>query len=330
MALLTQAEFDQEIKKGVFRMVYFLHGPEEFLRRQALNLLRRSVLTGETFSFNYAEFSLRTASIMEVLGSAQTFPFGSPWRLVIAGDLEALPPDGQNDLAAYLDRPFHKAVLVLHAAELDRRTSFYKALREKTCVVEFPALKGAALQKWTAEYIRSRKLRMSAQSLRKLVELAGADLQSIAGEVEKLCLYAGEETSIPDSVVEELLLTSRQRGIFELTGAIGRKDRRAALMLLANLMESGEAPLSILAMIARHYRQLFVAKDLLEAGKPLGEIASAAQIPPFVLDEFVRQARTTDWQTARKTYTRLADIDNRIKSSRAEPRTILEEFICSL
>jgi DNA polymerase-3 subunit delta len=173
-------------------------------------------------------------------------------------------------------------------------------------------------------------LRISAQSLHKLVELAGADLQSITAEVEKLSLYAGEEKTIPDSVVDELLLTSRQRGIFELTGAIGRRDRRSALALLANLMESGEAPLGILAMIARHYRQLFMAKDLLEAGKPLSEIASAAQIPPFVVDEFMRQARNTDWQTASKTYTRLADIDNRIKSSRADPRVILEQFICSL
>jgi len=330
MATLTQAEFEQEIKKGFFRMVYFLHGPEEFLRRQALSLLRRSALTPETISFNYSEFTLRTSSITEILGSAQTFPFGSQRRLVIAGDLELIPSDSQNDLVAYLSRPFHKAVLVLHAAEMDRRTSFYKALREKACVVEFPALKGAALQRWAAEFIRGRKLSISANALKKLVELAGSDLQSIVSEVEKLRLYAGEEKTMPDSVVEDLLLASRQHGIFELTGAIGRRDRRAALQLLANLMESGEAPLGILAMIARHYRQLFIAKDLLESGKPVGEIAAAAQIPPFVLDDFVRQARMMDWQTARKTYLRLADIDNRIKSSRADPRTILEEFICSL
>ena len=112
MTLIAQTEFEQEIKKGVFRTVYFLHGPEEFLRRQALTLLRRSVLTPETLSFNYSEFSPRTSSIAEILGSAQTFPFGSPRRLVIVGDLEALLAEGQNELVTYLERPFQKTVLV--------------------------------------------------------------------------------------------------------------------------------------------------------------------------------------------------------------------------
>src|SRR5512143_2292777 len=166
MASLTQTEFEQEIKKGIFRRVYFLHGPEAFLRRQSLSLFRKSVLTPETFNFNYSEFSLRTTPIMEILGSAQTFPFGSPRRLVVAGDLEVLSSEGQVELTAYLNHPFDKAVLVLHASELDRRTTFYKALREKTCLVEFPALKGSTLQSWTADFLRRRKLSISPHSLR--------------------------------------------------------------------------------------------------------------------------------------------------------------------
>ncbi len=330
MGILTQAELEKEIRAGSFRAVYLLLGPEAFLRRQALMHLRKNVLTPEALSLNYSEFSLRTSSLADLLKSVQTFPFASPHRLIVGTELEALHSGAQSMLLEYLSHPFGKAILVLDAQELDRRTSFYRVLRDKACVVEFPSLKGMALERWAEQCFRTRGLRISTAALKKLIALSGSHLQSLSGEIEKLALFAGVEKMIPDSAVDDLVLASRQHGIFELTGAIGRKDRPAALCLLGNLLDSGEQPLGILAMIARHFRQLLIAKEMLDAGKSSAEVGTAAQIPAFMLDEFLRQARVFDWVTTRRIYERLAGIDNRIKSTRVDPRILFDELICSI
>ncbi len=330
MGVLTQSEFEQAVEAGHFRPVYLLLGPEEFLRRRAVGLLKRLALAPGAFDFNYTEFSLRNTPVAEVLQSAQTFPFASPRRLVLAKDLDTLPEDSQAEMLDYLGEPFEKSVLVLDATELDRRTAFYRAMRERACVVEFPNLKGVALERWVEQYIRRQGLQISPAALRQLVSLAGSDLQSLTGEIEKLALYVGEKKTIPDSAVDDLVDASRQHGIFELTGAIGRQDRRAALALLGRLTDSGEPAVAIVAMIARHFRQLLIAKELLEDGKPAAEIAAAAQIPPYFLDGLLRQARSYNRETARKIYSRLAVIDDRIKSSRVDPRAMLEALICSM
>ena len=329
MGMLSQPEFEQEVNAGRFRPAYLLLGPEEFLRRLAMNLLKRTVISPGAFDFNYSEFSLRTTSLTEVLQSAQTFPFASPRRLVIARELEALPAESQEEMILYLGKAFEKSVLVLDAAELDRRTVFYRAIRERACVVEFPSLKGVSLERWVEQFIHKQGLRISSAAVKKLVSLAGPDLQSLTREIEKLELYVGEKKAITESALEDLVDASRQHGIFELTGAIGRQDRRAALALLGNLTDSGEPALAIVAMVARHFRQLLIAKELMRDGKPAADIAAAAQIPPYFLEDLLRQARAFNWEAARKIYARLAVIDNRIKSARVDPRAMLEMLICS-
>ncbi len=330
MGILTQFEFEQEVKAGHFRAAYLLLGQEEFLRRHAIGLLKAKVLAPAAVDFNFSEYGLGSTSLTEVLQSAQTFPFASPRRLVIARELDALPAESHEELIQYLDKAFEKSVLVLEADEMDRRTGFYRTIREKVSVVEFPILKGAALERWTEQFIHKQGLRVSPAALKKLVSLAGPDLQSLAGEIEKLALYVGEKKSISESTLDDLVDASRQHGIFELTGAIGKQDRRAALALLGNLTDSGEPVLGIVAMIARHFRQLLMAKELLRDGKPAAEIAAATQIPPYFLEEFLRQTRAFDWDTARRIYAQLAAIDDRIKSSRVDPRAMLEMLICSI
>ena len=161
------------------------------------------------------------------------------------------------------------------------------------------------------------------------MELAGSDLQTLAGELDKLLLYAWNEKNITDSAIEDLLSTSRQQSIFELIGTMGRRDRNGALRSLANLLSMGEHPLVVVTMMARHCRQVLIAKDGLSQGMNPREIGSAAQIPSFLLDQFLRQARAADLAIVRKMCIRLAEIDRRLKSTSADGRMLLESLICA-
>ena len=143
-------------------------------------------------------------------------------------------------------------------------------------------------------------------------------------------LPAGKEKNIPNSTIDELVRTSRQHGIFELIGAVGRQDRKAALKSLANLLSMGEPPLRVVAMMARHCRQVLIAKESILQGRNAREIAGIAQIPPFILDQFLRQARAVDFSTMQEMYVRLADIDRKLKSSAGDARMLLEHLICAL
>jgi DNA polymerase-3 subunit delta len=162
------------------------------------------------------------------------------------------------------------------------------------------------------------------------VELVGSDLQTLASELEKVMLYAGPQKRIPDSTIDDLVRTSRQHGIFELIEAVGRRDRKKALLELANLLSMGEHPLVVVALMARQCRQVLIAKEYTLQRRHPREIGSAAQIPPFILERFLRQAREADGAAVQEMVMRLADIDRKLKSSAADGRMLLEHLICAL
>jgi DNA polymerase-3 subunit delta len=331
LPIFTFEQFQRELRSAGPHPVYLLWGPEDLLLRKAISLIRKKTLQCDSPSpFDYSEYSGQSADVDEVLSEAQTFPMMSPMRLVIVTHIDKIDADGQEKICAYAENPQLKTVLILASAALDKRTRVAKQLSRTACAVEFPRLKGAALERWARDLMARRGIGMTPSALGRFMYLAGTDAQSISNEVEKLSLYAGKDEEITDSTVEAVVGASRLHGIFELTSALGARNRKLALQLLDNLLEGGEPPLFILTMMARHFRQIIIAKELIELGRPRAEISRQAQVPEFVLGEFLRHARATPLETARILQERLAGIDLRCKSTNPDEQMLLEHLICSL
>ncbi len=330
MIIPTLDGLEKDIKKNGMRSVYLILGPEPYQCRSAIKVLKAKAIPAEAEVFDYSEFNASEASVAEIMEAANTFPMMSPQRLTLVTGVEKSRSSDQDALLDSLDTLSARSILILYAAELDRRKRFFKALRDKHCVVELNKLKGVALERWADACLRRQGYRMSSSGIKKVVELVGSDLQTLASELEKVMLFAGKEKSISNSTIDELVRTSRQQGIFELIGAVGKRDRKSSLRSLANLLSMGEHPLVVVTMMARHCRQVLIAKEYLLQGRSAREIAGAAQIPPFILDQFLRQARAVDLATVQEMYVRLADIDRKLKSSEGEGSILLEHLICAL
>jgi len=329
MILQSLDELESELQRGEFHPVYLILGPEQYQCDQAVSLLK-SIIELEARAFDYSEFQAGEASVDEIIKAAGTFPMVSKRRLVLVTQVDRMAESDQDHLISALSALSPRSTLVLVAEDLDRRKKFYKTLREECCIAEFPKIKGVGLERWTESFVRRQGYRISPSSIKKIVDLAGSDLQSLGMELEKLLIYTGKDTTVPEKAVDDLVRESRQQRVFDLTDAVGRRDRSGALKSLANLLSMGEHPLVVAAMMARHCRQVMIAQECLSRGTPVRDIASAAQIPPFVLDQFVRQARSADPSAIRRMFIKLAEIDRRLKSSSADGRMLLESLICAL
>ncbi len=328
MVTITPDQFESEVAAGRFHPVYLLLGPEEYLLQKAVSLLRDKAVPPEALAFNFAELNCRDNDAISIMQAATTFPMISPRRLVLVTDIDALPETDQEALCTYVAAPQETTVLVLVASALDRRSRFFKRLADGAVIVECARLKGPALERWAAALLARNGCRISGQALRKLTDAVGSDLLIMSQEIEKLILYAGQGKVIHEEAIDELVYASRQHGIFEIATALGQRDRRQALRILGNLLESGQAPLAILGMMARHFRQVLIAKELLEEGRPVQEIRQAVQVPEFAIAEFLKQARSIEADRARTMYERLARVDRSIKSGSPNHRMLLEQLVC--
>ena len=185
--------------------------------------------------------------------------------------------------------------------------------------------KGPQLEQWVARHAQAGGATISADAVRLLIELVGADnLRALDSEIEKLCIYVGRDGRIGVQQVRELTTAMSESSIFNLTDALARRDRARAIVLLHELLAGGAAPLAIVGLTAAQTRSLIQVKALSERGMRAPQIAQTAGLAPFVVDKSLPLARTFTFAQLEAAHRALLDVDVALKSSRMTPELALD------
>jgi len=319
------------IAGGEIDPVYCLHGPERFLIDRCLGLLKTAVLGPSAgHGLNLDAFELKETGLTAALNAAQTLPMFAKRRMVVGRGIDLLKSEELEGLAAYAGDPNPKSCLVLTGEKIDGRLKPFMALKKAGFVHEFPRLRDRELPAWIAREASTRKIAIDADGAQALAESAGPDLGRLSQALEQLSLYVGSGGRIRREEVETLIAETRERGVFELTKAIGDGNVPRSLALVGNMLANREPPLRIQFMLVRQLRQIWRAKELVAAGAPRMEIAGAVGIAPFFLDDILLPARRMSEAALERSFRRLYQSDRALKSSRLDPELAITRLIRQL
>ncbi len=318
------------IDRGKVDPVYCLHGAERFLVDRCVHALRAAVVGASGAGLNFDTFELKETGLRPALAAAQTLPMFAKRRLVLGRGIDTLKADELEPLPAYVASPNPSTCLVLIGDKVDGRLRAFLALRKAGYLHEFPRLRDREVPAWIQREAAARKIPLDGDGAQALAEAAGADLGRLAQALEQVAIYVGPSEKIRRSHVEELIAETRERGVFELTKAIGDGDPVRALTLLANMLRNREPPLRIQYMLARQLRQIWRAKELQAAGAGRQEIASAVGIAPFFIDDVLTPARRMSETALHRSFQRLYQADKSLKSSRIEPELQISRLVRQL
>lgn len=322
------------IEKGELRPIYCFAGEERYMMDRCLEAVRLAVFGpggAQAAGFNLDIFDLKERGLGPVLDAARTLPMFAKRRLVIARGLDERKADELEPLLAYVADPNPSTCLVLTTnGKVDGRLKVFAALRKAGFLHDFPHLRDWQLPDWIGAEARRRGLKLSADAARALSEAAGPELGRLAQCLEQAALYAGEGVPITRAHVEEVVPESRERGIFELTKAIGLGQKGDALRLLGNLLANREPALRIEFMLVRQLRQIWRAKELEAAGAPRPEIASRVGMSPHFLDDVLVPARRMTTGALARSFALLYEADKNLKSSRVDPDIQITRLIAAL
>ena len=148
--------------------------------------------------------------------------------------------------------------------------------------------------------------------------------------MEKLCLYAGKRQQIARADVEAVISPLRVESIFELTDHIGNRNLVGSFIVLSQLLQSGEAPLRILAMIARHFRMIMKACSCFDQRMSPEKVRSHLKVREFVWVKLLPQAQKFSQSQLERCFQRLWEADLSLKSQRIPGKIIMEQLIADL
>jgi DNA polymerase-3 subunit delta len=319
-----------EVARGKIAPIYCLSG-ERYLVDAAHAAIRAAVLAqaGAAASFNHDSFELKESGLDACIATARTLPMMAKRRLVVGKGVDLVKADQLEPLLEYAADPNPSTCLVLVAEKVDVRYKAFATLRKAGWLHVFQPLRDNALAGWLRAEARARKIEIAGDAASALADLAGPELGRLSQALDQLALYTnGAPIRLDD--VEELVAETRQRNVFELTKTIGAGDVARALGLLANMLRNREPALRIQYMLARQMRQIWRAKELLAAGAPRGEIASAVGISPYFLDDVLVPARRMSRATLARAFERLYQSDLALKSSRVDEDLLISRLVQAL
>lgn len=309
LASSAMDDLASKIAAGTVAPVYVLSSEEPLLVDRVIVALRRQVVVEATAAFNYDVLEGKAGG-HAVVNAARTLPMMAPRRLVLVRDAEALAAAGLEALLPYLADPSPHTVLALVFGKVDGRLKFFLTAKKRGYFHDLPVPR--QLPPWILDEARRRGARFTDAAARRLADVVGRDLGRLSSAIDQLALYAGDHPVSPDDV-DDLVAETRERTVFELANAVFDGDRARALKAAGRLFDQQESAVGVAMMLARHVRQVALAREHLAARTPPRELPSALGVPPFAVDGLVAQARRTPEAAIGRAIALLAKADRDLK-----------------
>jgi DNA polymerase-3 subunit delta len=324
---MTPAELDRNLSARKIPPLLFLFGEENFILERTVQRVRDLAVPPDTRDFNFNLYHGREVRAETVLDTARTFPLFAAHRLVLVKDAQHLAAAELEAFIPYLHDPVPETILVFTADKIDRRKKFFQEFKKKGELVEYKKLYDNQIPSFVKSQALEAGRSFTEDALALFCRRVGTNLQEVHGELTKLFAYLGERNLADVKDVAAVVSDTRVDSIFDLTNALGDKNAGEAMRLLSRILAEGVAPLVILSMMVRHFRQLWKTRELLDQGAGKQDLSRRIGINPYFLDGLVKQARRFSSAQYRQAFEHFLEVDVALKSSGAHPAVLLERLV---
>ena len=330
----------KDIQSGKPSPVYLCFGPEKYRRNAFIQALTDALIEPEHKEFAVSKFDLNEMPLSAVLEDAETMPFMSDRKLVIAsnalfftGAKESSKVEHNMDmLLEYVKSPVDYTIIVftVDADKLDERKKVVKAMKESDAVLPFLSMNPEELQTWVSQHARKLGFSFAADALELLILYTGGSLQALSGEMTKLSLFVGQEGAVTVDIIDQMVARTTEQNVFILIEDIVQLRLERAFVILEELLKQREEPIKILMLIARQFRIIFQVKELGRQGYSHQQMASQIGLHPFAVKVAEGQAKKYDVNKLGRILGQLADLDYQMKSGLIDKVLGLELFLLKL
>ena len=314
-----------DIKTGEFKSVYLLCGDEDFLRKSYKNSMKAAVIGDDTMNYTY--FEGKETDPDKFLEIASTMPFFSEKRCVIVENSYWFKSAANEKILDFLDNLPETLVLIFVEAEIDKKTSLYKKVKEKGYVAEFSKPSYEELQRWCLNIIGKENKNISRSNIDLFMSYVDLDMQNLRNELEKLLMYTKDKEVIESSDISAIVSARLENKVFDMIKYMSKNQNAKALELYRDLLLMKESPMKILLLTAKQYSKLFHVKSLLLASKGKKEISEILSLKEYSVGQLIGEVRNSDVNTLKNYMLKCLELEKAVKNGEIQERIAVELLI---
>ncbi|MCI6004173.1 MAG: DNA polymerase III subunit delta [Blautia sp.] len=304
----------EDIKTGNFKQAYLLFGEEAYLKQQYKQKLL-DALNPDGDTMNFSRYEGKGIEVKGIIDLCETMPFFADHRVILLEDTGFFK-NKCEELADYIKELPDYMILIFAESEVDKRSRMYKAVKSAGRVVEFARQDEKMLMRWAVGVLAKEGKKITQRDMELLLTKTGTDMGNLRMELEKLITYTWGRDVITAGDIEEVCTTQTQNKIFDMVRAVTEKNQKRALDLYYDLLTLKEPPMRILFLLAKQYRQMFLAKQLSGEGASQNEIMSRLGVPAFAVRNILACARSYSLEELEEAVNDFVDAEEAVKTGR--------------
>ena len=329
-------EFFSDISEGRFHQAYLFTGPEDHVKREALEKLRAAILPVGLEALN--ETVMEDVNAERIIAAAETMPVMSDRRLVVVRDWAPLMSGKSKDeegetkrILDWLSRKTDECTLVFYMREeADSRKKLASELNKRGDTVNFDQLTDSEIARWVTSRLKPFKKKMAASAVQQLVFTAGRELTRLDGELNKLVAYTADRPTIDEMDIDAVVSPSLEYGAFDMLNHLFDGDIPGAYRLMELMLERGSNRIAIIASITRQLRGMSFLALAAENGGSVEETGKQLALNPYAAKVMAQKARRFPQEELEKTYLAAIDTDYAIKSGQMRDSAALDRLFIKI
>ncbi len=288
---MDRKDFEKLLAQNKLPSVLLFEGEEEHLKQTALEELYRKNLPDGLEEMNRT--LLDAPETDQIISAAETLPFMADRRIIVVRNHPALTGRAEADdrLAEYLPSVPSSAVVVFYCTQKpDGRKKLYTVIKKLNGVVVFSPLRDRELTGFIISAFKEQGKICDERTADLLVFTCGSDTGLLLTEIAKIAAHAGDSPSVGPDSVRAVATPSAECTVFQMVDAVVSGQSTLAFRLLRNQLLAGTERVYMLSMLLRQFRLLQHVKIMQYEKKSAAEIRTALGVPPFAVDQYIRQA----------------------------------------
>ncbi len=221
---ISYEEIVRQVRAGDFKPVYYLMGDEPYYIDRVSDYIVEQALKEEERDFNLTILYGPQTTGEEVVNAAKRYPMMAERQVVVVREAQSL--EHREMLSYYVQKPLASTVLIIchKNGTLDRRTNLAKEVQKAGIIFESNKLYDRELPTFATNYVRRKGSEIAPDACMILCEHVGADLNRLAGELDKLIVAVGEGKRIDAQAIQDNIGISKEYNSFELVAALSMRD----------------------------------------------------------------------------------------------------------
>jgi DNA polymerase-3 subunit delta len=309
------------------KSVVLVYGKSPWLVQEAVQTIRHTARKSDYAIAALEPKELTDAKLTDIFGQSSLFE-ASTLYIVNKADqakllLAKLAKSETNQLS-------NKLVLVMSADRVPAGLTKSLAAESFIDTPCFPPWPNEMAKAVTA-FAGFEGLNIDHSGIQVILDTVGNDLQKVKNELVRMAQHLGPiEKVLSKDDIAPFLGALKEEDIYQLDKYLLDKKWPLATSLIFQLIERGEKPLSVLAMLTNHCRNVLNVCDGISKGFTPFEIGSRTRLPSFIMKTYLQSARSVRVPAYTKALSTCHYADRTFKSSTIDERLVLGQIVAAL